>query len=154
MSDSLHSYDQAFWLPASPDEMLLVREDSPEQEATRSERVFDLEERTARFGEAVIQFLKKVPKGPITNRLIDQLVGAATSIGANYGEADDGVSKRDFRNRIGIARKESRETMFFLRMIATAEPTLKLEARELWREAHELNLIFSAIFRSTKIDKK
>ena len=110
-------------------------------------RVFDLDERTALFGEAIIRFAKKIPFNPVNNRLIDQLVGAGTSVGANYCEANDGLSKKDFRHRIGICRKEARETKFFLRMIASAEPGLKSEARVLWQEARELNLIFSAIWR-------
>ncbi|MBA7696855.1 hypothetical protein ES703_105508 [subsurface metagenome] len=111
---------------------------------------FNLEERTARFGEAVLRFAKKIPKSPINNPLISQVVRAATSIGANYCEADDGVSKKDFRNKIGLCRKESRETKHWLRMIASANEDLKTEARELWQEAKELNPIFSRIFRSSK----
>jgi four helix bundle protein len=113
--------------------------------------VYDLEERTARFGETIILFAKKIPWSPVNNRLIDQLVGAGTSVGANYCEADDGVSKPDFRHRIGTCRKESRETKFFLRMVAVAEPKLKADARDIWREAHSLHRIFSRIWRSTKI---
>jgi len=75
------------------------------------------------------------------------LVGAGTSVGANYCEADDSVSGKEFKQKIGTCRKESKETMFFLRMIANAEPTLADEARTLWREAKELNLIFGAIWR-------
>jgi len=107
----------------------------------------DLMERTAQFGEAVIRFAKKVPHKPENNRLISQLVGAAISIGANYCEADDSVSGKDFKKSIGTCRKESKETMFFLRMIAASEESLKDEARALWREAKELNLIFGAIWR-------
>ncbi len=92
---------------------------------------FDLEERTAKFGEAVILFVKKVPKNTINDPLKSQLIRAATSIGANYCEADDGVSKKDFRNKIGLCRKESRETKHWLRMIGTANENLKIEAREL-----------------------
>ncbi len=84
---------------------------------------------------------------PVNNRLIDQLVGAGTSVGANYCEADDAVSGKDFKQRIGTCRKESKETMFFLRMVAAAEESLAAEARVLWREAKELNLIFGAIWR-------
>src|SRR6266496_1491836 len=62
---------------------------------------YDLEERTARFGEAIIRFAKKIPRGPGNNRLIDQLVGAATSVGANYCEADEGVSRKDYKKSIG-----------------------------------------------------
>ena len=79
--------------------------------------------------------------------MIEQLVGAGTSVGANYCEADDGVSRKDFKNKIGTCRKEARETKFFLRMVAAAEPSLKLEARVLWQEAKELHLIFSKIWR-------
>lgn len=115
------------------------------------ELVYDLEERTTLFGEQIVLFAKKIPWGPVNNRLIDQLVGAGTSIGANYCEADDGVSKPDFKHRVGICRKEARETKFFLRMVVTSEPKLKAEARDLWREAHALHRIFSRIWRSTKL---
>jgi len=106
-----------------------------------------LEERTAQFGEAIIRFARKIPHNPLNNRLIDQLVGAGTSVGANFCEADNSVSGKDFKQRIGTCRKESRETMFFLRMVATADERLASEARLLWREAKELNLIFGAIWR-------
>ena len=65
---------------------------------------YDLEERTARFGEAIIGFAKKIPRGPGNNRLIDQLVGAATSVGANYCEADEGVSRKDFKKSIDTCK--------------------------------------------------
>ena len=106
-----------------------------------------LGERTAQFGEAIIRFAKKIPQNPVNNRLIQQLVGAATSIGANYCEADDSVSGRELKQKIGTSRKESKETMFFLRMVAASEESLGGEARALWREAKELNLIFGAIWR-------
>jgi four helix bundle protein len=108
---------------------------------------FDLEERTALFGEAVIRFCKKIPLKPENNRLIDQLVGCSTSVGANYCEANEGVSKKDFRNTIGRCVKEAKETKFFLRMVVASEPKLADEARELYREAKELHLIFASIFR-------
>ncbi|HEX5399283.1 MAG TPA: four helix bundle protein [Verrucomicrobiae bacterium] len=110
---------------------------------------FDLEERTAEFGEAVIQFAKTIPKNAVTPPLIDQIVRSGTSVAANYCEADDAVSKKDFKNKIGTCRKESRETKLWLRMIAAAEPKLKAEARRLWQEARELHLIFAAIWRKT-----
>ena len=145
--------DEDFWRPVPEEPSGGVREDAAVY-GSPARRVFDLEERTARFGEAGICFLKMVPQGPVTNRLIDQLVGAATSVGANYCEADDAVSKKDFKNRIGTCRKESRESKHFLRMISAAVPDKRLEARDLWREAHELNLIFSTIFKNTKTDPK
>jgi len=109
--------------------------------------VSNLAERTALVGEAIVRFARKIPNSPVNNRLIDQLVGAGTSVGANYCEADDAVSGKEFKLRIGTCRKESKETMFFLRMIAAAREDLAVEARLLWREAKELNLIFGAIWR-------
>jgi len=113
-------------------------------------RIYDLEERTACFGEAIITFSKKIPINPVTSRMIPQLVGAGTSVGANYCEADDAESRADFRHKIGICKKESRETKHFLRMIVVAVPECTEEARGLWQEAKELNLIFNKIYRSTK----
>lgn len=110
-------------------------------------RTYDLLERTAAFGEAVVRFAKRIPRSPANDRLIGQLVGAGTSIGANYCEADDAVSKKDFRNKIGTCRMEAKECKFWLRMIATAEESLKPDARALWQEAKELHLIFCATFR-------
>lgn len=136
--------ERAFWdLAEEASSGFVLNEDAPPV-------VYDLEERTSRFGEKTIIFAKKIPWSPVNNRLVDQLVGAATSVGANYGEADDGISRADFRHRISISRKEARETKFFLRMVSTAEPDLKPEDRELWKEAHALHLIFSKIWRSTK----
>ncbi len=116
--------------------------------APRGTQTFDLEERTASFGEAVIEFAKGVPRNPITLPLIGQLVRSGTSVGANYCEADDAVSKKDFRHRIGTCKKEARETKHWLRMIAKAEPDTKPEARALWQEAKELHLIFAKIYRA------
>ncbi|HWB00944.1 MAG TPA: four helix bundle protein [Pirellulales bacterium] len=110
-------------------------------------RQFDLEERTARFGEAVIAFAKLLGVNVVTTPLIAQLVRAATSIGANYCEADDASSKKEFRYRIAVCKKESRETKHWLRMIAAAAPEHADNARKLWSEAKELHLIFAAIIR-------
>jgi four helix bundle protein len=119
------------------------------REGEAGERGFDLEERTAKFGEAIVRFAKRIPINPITQPLIGQLVRAATSIGANYGEANDAESRKDFRHKIGICRKESKETKHWLRMMAVAAPELCEDARILWQEAKELNLIFGKIRRGT-----
>ena len=111
-------------------------------------RPFDLEERTARFGEAIVFFAKKVPVTPVTVSLISQVVRAGTSVGANYCEANDSVSKKEFRKNIGTCRKESKESKHWLRMLAAAVPELKPQARTLWQEAKELHLIFCKIFNS------
>ncbi len=111
---------------------------------------WDLEERTAKFGENIILFCKKVPRNPITIPLITQLVKAGTSVGANYCEADDAESKKDFRHKIGIVKKESRESKHFIRMIVVAVPKLKEDGKPLWQEAKELNLIFNSIYKKVK----
>lgn len=86
-NDDVRNYaDDAFWGDQTSS---VVREDA-------IPRVFDLEERTARFGEAVIDFAKRIPRSPLTDRLIGQLVGCGTSVGANYCEADDAVSRKEF----------------------------------------------------------
>jgi len=114
----------------------------------KKEMKFDLEERTSVYGESCIRFALQIPVGPVTEPLIKQFVKSSTSIGANYSEANDAESKKDFRHKIGICRKESKETKYWLRMIATTVPTLRDPAATLWQEAKELNLIFSAIRRS------
>ena len=101
------------------------------------------------FGEALIDFCLSVPGNPVTAPIINQLVRAGTSIGANYCEADEAESKRDFRPKIALCRKEAKETKYWLRMIAKAAPTRKTAARTLWREAKELHLIFCATIRTT-----
>ncbi len=122
----------------------------PNQVPMPNEKKYDLEERTAAFGEEVIKFSKKIPQNAITIPLINQFVKAGTSVGPNYSEADDAESRMDFKHKIGICKKEARETKYWLRMIATAAPDLKDEAKVLWQEAKELNLIFNAIVKSTK----
>jgi len=113
-------------------------------------KIYDLEERTAKLGEDIIQFAKKIPQNSINNPLVNQLIRSGTSIGANYCEADDAESGKDFRHKIGICKKEARETKHWLRMIAMACPELGKETVDLWQEAKELNLIFNAIIRSKK----
>lgn len=112
----------------------------------------DLEECTAAVAERVIDFNLAIERNAVTTPLISQLVRAATSIGANYCEADDAESKRDCRYKIGLCRKEARETKYWFRMIARAAPSLKQHARPLWQEAKELHLIFSKIRRSMSIE--
>ncbi len=106
---------------------------------------FDLEERTAKFGEDIIIFCKAVRKDEITRPLISQIVRSATSVGANYMEANGASSRRDFRNKIYICKKEIKETKHWLRMIAIADETNKNKSRKLWKEAQELTLIFGKI---------
>ena len=110
---------------------------------------YDLEERTAKFGEAVIDFCKQIELSVITSPLINQLIRSATSIGANYCEANGASRKKDFKNKISISKKESKETEYWLRMLAKANVKHKQKCPVLWQEAHELTLIFSKIVINT-----
>ena len=111
---------------------------------------YDLEERTAQFGEAIIEFVKLLPKDPVNTVLISQIVRSGTSIGANYMEADGAESKKDFRHKIALCKKESKETKHWLRMTAKANPTRRDGCEKLLREAQELTLIFSSILLPKK----
>lgn len=120
---------------------------------TQKGNEYDLEERTAQFGENAIELCKKVKISPTTGRIVDQLVGAATSVGANYAEANGASSKRDFRNKITYCKKEAQESKHWLRMLAKAVPDLNGECQKLWKEAQELTLIFHAIEKSSRANK-
>jgi four helix bundle protein len=111
------------------------------------ERAFDLAERTANYGEEVIRFSRSIRRDAVTMPLISQLVRSATSIGANYLEADEVGSKKEFSYRISVCRREARETQYWLRMTVAAIAEAKDPARKLWQEARELVLIFESIHR-------
>jgi four helix bundle protein len=118
---------------------------------TQTIQKFDLEERTTRFGEAVIELCKSMPKDEITRPLINQAIRSATSIGANYMEANGASSKKDFRNKAHLCKKEAQETQHWLRMLGAAQPRHKEEElRVLWQETHELVLIFQKITASLR----
>jgi four helix bundle protein len=112
---------------------------------------FDLEERTAKFGENTIEFAKQIPKNVITIPLINQLIKAATSIGSNYCEAECAETRKDFEHKLGICKKESKESKHWLRMIARAIPQLRDISRKLWKESDELQRIFIASIKKSKI---
>jgi four helix bundle protein len=116
--------------------------------STRTE--YNLAERTARFGEGIIRFARTIKRDDVTGPLIRQLVRAGTSIGANYTEADEAGSRKEFDFRISLCCRESRETQYWLRMIAAAADATADAARKQWFEAKELTLIFGAIQRSSK----
>ena len=104
-----------------------------------------MEERTAKFGESVIRFCRPLNKNAVSSPLISQLVRSATSIGANYMEANSASSKKDFTNKIFICKKESQETKHWLRMLSIVLPEKNAELKLLWKEAQELTLIFQKI---------
>lgn len=111
---------------------------------------YDLEERTAVFAEKIVDICKKASKTAILIPIATQLLRSGTSIGANYTEANGASSKKDFKNKIFICKKEGKETMYWLRILAKADDTLKDECKILWKEAKEGTLIFSKIAYNTK----
>jgi four helix bundle protein len=116
-----------------------------EAQSPNDKRKYDLEERTARFGEAIIELVKTFPQDAINRPLISQIVRAGTSIGANYMEADGAASRKDFQHKISICKKEAKETKHWLRMIANADPSRRDQCQKLSSEAQELSLIFASI---------
>ena len=112
---------------------------------TQFSNKYDLEERTAKFGESVIEFCKSVKQDAITKSLISQLVRSGTSIGANYMEANAASSKKDFQNKIFICKKEAQETKHWLRMLKSCFKDKVPELDLLWKEAQELTFIFQKI---------
>jgi len=114
---------------------------------------FNLAERTAKYGIEIIRFVKLLPETNINKPLINQLVRSATSVGANYMEADCSDSAKDFIHKMIICKKEAKETCYWLQMIAETNPEKKDECRKYWREAHEFILIFSKSIQ-TKKNKK
>lgn len=111
---------------------------------------YELEERVEKFGEEVIVLAKTVKITPISKVIIEQLVGSATSVGANYFEANGAASKKDFINKIYICKKEAMETMHWLRMLSKIYDGIKEKVRNLYKEAQELAMIFSAIITKTR----
>lgn len=114
---------------------------------------YDLEERTAKFGEDIIDFVKAVKRDRLSEPLLVQLVRSATSVGANYCEAIGGSSEKDFKNKIFICKKEIQETKHWLRMIAKMIPESTNNSRVLWKEAQELTLIFTKALSTMEAKK-
>jgi len=106
---------------------------------------FDLEGRTLEFAKKVIRLCKKLPNNAINRELIRQLIRASGSVGANYREANDALSKKDFSNIIKITRREAKESHYWLQLSEEANSDFKDEIKELLQEALELKKIFSTI---------
>jgi len=106
---------------------------------------FNLEKRTTEFAKAVIRMCKKLPRNSINNRLIGQVVGSAGSVGANYREANDALGKKDFIQRMKIARREAKESIHWLELILEANGNREPAMKHLSKEAVELKNILSSI---------
>ncbi|MCR4277061.1 MAG: four helix bundle protein [Candidatus Roizmanbacteria bacterium] len=111
---------------------------------------YKLEERVEKFGENIIDLVKKVKVTVMTEPIIKQLIRSGTSVGANYFEANGASSRKDFINKIYISKKEVKETQHWLRMISRIDEVVKIDARILYKEAVELGMIFSTIITKTR----
>ena len=111
---------------------------------------YDLEERTEQFAKYVIGTCKSLPKSTVNMELVSQVVRSAGSVGANYIEANESLSKKDFANRIKICRKEAKESRYWLRLIVSANSGFDKEIDNLTQESTELMNIFGAILRKSE----
>jgi len=114
---------------------------------------YDLEQRTALFAENLILVLKTIKETTLNKPILLQLIRSGTSMGANYCEADGAESKKDFQHKMGICKKEAKETKYWIHMLSLLHPEKKDELRILWKESQELTLIFSKIIINSKQTK-
>jgi four helix bundle protein len=138
-------------LPSTKDQVISNDQLANDQKMEKAKKKFDLEDRTTKFAEKVIFLCKKLPKNSINFELIRQLVRAAGSVGANYREANDALSKKDFYFRLKITRKETKESNHWLELILTANPNYKPDIDILNMEAYELRKIFSSIINKMRL---
>lgn len=111
---------------------------------------YDLEERTLEFAKGIIRLCKKLPKDTINLKLISQLINASGSVGANYREANEKLSKKDFVFRMKIARKECKESTYWLKLLKEANEKFKAEIDNFIKESQELRSIFTSIIDKSK----
>ena len=116
----------------------------------KNSKQYDLEERTLRFAKEVIEFAKNLPKTIANVEIIKQLIRSSGSVGANYIEANEALSKRDFLMRIKICRKEAKESRYWLRLIEVRGEDAEGRNQSLISEATELMKIFGSIVEKTK----
>ena len=132
-------------LPSTNDQLMTNDQLTNYQTEKIPQGKFDLEGRTTKFAKAIIRLCYKLPKNPINFELISQLVRSAGSVGANYREANDALSRKDLLHRLKITRKEAKESCHWLELILEANSGTKGETDLLIREAYELKKIFSSI---------
>ncbi|NBT37120.1 MAG: four helix bundle protein [Actinobacteria bacterium] len=116
----------------------------------KAQKPYDLSERTLLFSKRLLSCLRSLPKDVINLRQIDQCARSGPSIGANYIEANDSLSKKDFVFRLRIARKEAKETVYWLDILTNLNPQATEELSQLRQEAMELKKILSAIIERSQ----
>lgn len=119
---------------------------------TSTTKRYDLEDRTLKFAKRVRDFVYKLPKILGNYEDISQLIRSSGSIGANYIEANDALSKKDFYHRVKISRKEAKETRYWLNLVRTGESEEFIKEKDnLIQEVTELMNIFGAIIRKAQV---
>ena len=116
-----------------------------------SEKPFDLEERTLRYSKEIIAFVNTCPKTIVNTELIKQLIRSSGSVGANYIEARESLSKKDFVMRVKICRKEAKESAYWLRLLEFKNDNMEQKRQALIDEASELLKIFTSIIEKVKV---
>jgi four helix bundle protein len=111
---------------------------------------YNLAARTKSFSGQVMDCARKIKLSFLNKNIVDQLLRSATSVGANYQEAIGAISKKDFRHKIHLCKKEIQETKYWIELLAQNEEKIKPELRILWLEAHELTLIFNKACQTLK----
>lgn len=112
--------------------------------------IYDLEERTKNFAINIVSLMMKLPQNSINKRMVEQIIGSGGSVGANYCEANEAESKKDFIHKIGICKKEIKETRYWLDLLSYANPNYTNQFKILSSEVQELLLIFSKIISSCR----
>lgn len=111
---------------------------------------YDLEERTLEFAKSTVKFYKELSRTVINGEIGKQLIRAATSVGANYIEANEALGKKDFLMRIKICRKEAKESGYWLKLVEAGDPDLRNEQEMLLRGSTELMKIFGSILTKSQ----
>ena len=117
---------------------------------SQNSKQYNLEERTFTFAKNVRGFIKKMPKNIINMDDLKQLIRSSGSVGANYIEANESLSKKDFLMRVKICRKEAKETIYWLNLLDTNDEESEKSRKLLIKECTELMKIFGAIIEKSK----
>jgi four helix bundle protein len=120
------------------------------EKTQKTNKYRNLEERTKEFAKRIIHLCKELPKDRINSPMVSQIIRSSCSVGANYREANEALGKKDFTHRLRIARKEAKETTYWLELIEEANPDIRNRMRDLFQETKEIRNILSAIIEKAK----
>jgi four helix bundle protein len=126
--------------------MLISKLQTNSKSKSINPKPYNIEERTLEFGKRIIRLCKALPTNKVNDVLIRQLMRSGTSIGANYREANETDTKKDFRNRIRISKKEAKETIYWLELIIEANPNIGNRIKLLLQENLEIMKILGSIY--------